>query len=109
MDATWLRLVAHTLTIGVILASIASLLIAHGKPLYWRYWRWLVVTLYLYLCWFSLLLVSVKNVALLPRDQITVILGGLELCAALVGWVWWVQTVRKSFRISWRNGARQLI
>ncbi len=106
MDATLIRLVAHTMTIGVLLASIASLLVAHGRPLYWRHWRWLVATLYLYAFWFLFLLVSVKSAALLSREHLTLILGALELCAASVGWVWWARTVRKSFRVSWRHDAR---
>ncbi len=108
METTLLRLAAHTLTIGVLLASIASLLVAHGRPLHWRYWRWLVATLYLYLLWFTLLLVSVKSVALLPREQIAAGLGATELCAATVAWIWWARTVRKSFRVYRQQEAGRL-
>ena len=100
---TLVRLAAHTMTIGLLLASLTSLMLAQGKPLHWHYWRWLAATLYIYTMWFTLLLVTVKHAALFPRAELTMVLGAMELSAAVVGWVWWVRTARASFHIAPRK------
>lgn len=103
MDTT-LRLLAHLLTIGLLLASLTSLMLARGRPLHWVHWRWLAGCLYLYTLWFTLLLVTVKNAALFPRAELTLVLGGLELAGATIGWVWWLRTVSVSFHVTRRKG-----
>lgn len=100
---TLVRLLAHVLTIGLLLASLTSLVLAHGRPLHWVHWRWLAATLYLYTLWFTLLLVTVKHAALFPRAELALALGALELAGAGLGWVWWLRTVRVSFRVTRRK------
>ncbi len=103
MDSTPLRLAAHLLTIGLLLAAICAIVLAQGKALHWRYWRLLVAVLTVWLLWFIGLAVSVRGTAMIPRETLTWTLGILELTGAVGGWLWWWLTVRASFRLTARS------
>lgn len=102
MDSQLLRLVAHLLTIALLLAIIAMLLVARGKPVDWHYWRLLTVVLSIYALWFVGLASSSYQSALVSRAALAWALGILEFSGACGGWAWWALTVRRSFAIEYR-------
>ena len=46
------------------------------------------------------LALSIRNIAILPREQIALWLGVVELGAVVLGWSWFVLTARNNFRFT---------
>lgn len=106
MDATTLRLVAHVLTIGLLLAVIGALILARGKRLNMSSWRLLCSVLALYACWFFLLSISLRDLGILKRAEMVWLLGTLEFSGAVTGWWWLTVTMRLSFRLKMHREVR---
>ncbi len=100
MESTGIRLLAHLLTLGLLLAVIGCLIMANGKPLNWRHWRLLCAVLATYAIWFFLLSISLRDTGLLKRAEMIWSLGLIELAGASAGWTWLVLSVRLSFRVA---------
>ncbi len=100
MDTTILRLLAHTAAIGLITAIMTVLLIAWYKG-------WIIRishiplalgTLLMFDFWFALLLVSIHDTALVPREILVQILAALEVGAVVLGWSWVLFMLKSNFR-----------
>lgn len=106
MDSTSLRLAAHLSTFGVITALALTLFATRGRAIYVTRWRLLFRALIVYAVWFLLLAISIRDVALIPRAQIAVLLGTVELVGSVVAWWWWLAMVRVSFQVTRRGHAQ---
>ncbi len=106
MDAMSIRLLAHILTIGFLLAVVETIIVVRRQigaerrlSLNWRYWWLLCFALLAYVAWIILLALSIRDAALIKRGEIVWLLAGTELVAAISGLVWWLATVLVSFRL----------
>lgn len=106
MDSTLLRLAAHLSTFGVITALALTLFAARGHIIYVARWRLLFRALIAYAVWFLLLAISIRNMALLPRAQIAMMLSAIELTGSALAWWWWASMIRKSFHVTGRAHAQ---
>ncbi len=104
MDSTWFRSAAYISSFGLITAFVLTLLAAHGRPLRFAPWRFLIAALILYGFFFLLLALSMKEFDWLPRLQLGWVFGALAGGGSVLGWPWLLMTMRLSFRIERRDG-----
>ncbi len=95
-----MRLVAHTAAISLITAAIFAIVVARNAV---PHWRLAVASLTFLDIWMILLALSVRNAAILPRDQLVPMLAILELGATNLAWCWFAMTVRINFRLKPRH------
>lgn len=101
----YLRLLAHAAGIGLITAIIIVLFFA------WRY-GWsirishiplAITSMLLFDFWFLFLLISLREIGVVPREVLTPLLGSLEAGCVVLGWSWFVFMLKSNFRFSLRT------
>ena len=100
MDSTILRLLAHYAAISLVTAAIFAVIVARANI---AHWRLAVAALVLLDAWLIFLALSVRSVALFPREQIVPLLAILELSAVGLGWSWFAMSLRWNFRVKPRQ------
>ncbi len=108
-SASMLRLVGHLLSLGLIGAVICALFAARGRSFDMRYWRLLSAVLGIYALWFFMLSVSIRDVELLRRGEMTWLFGFIELAGAVGGWLWFGLTMLMSFQLPARKSTKSLV
>ena len=108
MDATiYLRLLAHTLGIGLVVAMIIVLAFAlyYGWSIRISHIPLAIGALTLLCVWLLFLLLSIRDIALVPREALATLLGSLELGGFVLGWAWFIFMIKSNFRFTlrWRT------
>lgn len=102
MDITILRSLAHAAAIGLITACMVTLFLA------WRY-GWSIRISHLPLAlgmlalfdfWFLFLLLSLREIGIVPREIMVPLLAVLELGAVTLGWSWFIFAVKANFKFA---------
>ena len=104
MDATgYIRILAHLswvvwFTLLFVLAHVSE-----GRTIRITHTRIGKVAIALFIAWFCLLLLTVRGVAIMPREVIVPVLAGLELGSSILAWAWLLWCGNENFRIEFRR------
>lgn len=100
----YLRLLAHAAGIGLITAIIIVLAFAwyYGWSIRISHIPLAITSMFLFDFWFLLLLISLRDIGVIPREVLTPLLGSLEAGALILGWSWFVFMLKSNFRFSMR-------
>lgn len=104
MEATWyVRILAHLLWVSWFTLLFFLAHISEGRTIRITHTRIGKAAIALLVAWFCLLLLTVRGVAIMPREVIVPVLGGLEFGAGVLAWAWLLWCGNENFRIEFRR------
>ena len=100
------RVLAHLLAFGWFTLLLFLAHASEGRSVRITHTRVGRVAILLLGVWSALLLLTVRGVALLPRESIVPTLAALELGGWLLTWVWLILCGKENYRIEFRRNNR---
>ena len=100
MEIVYLRLLAHAAAIGLVTACMIVLALAwyYGWSIRIAHIPLALGSMALFDFWFLFLLISLREIGVVPREALAPILAALELGAVSLGWLWFGFMLRSNFR-----------
>ncbi len=100
LSATALRLLAYVLTFALLAAVINALVLARGRSFDMRHWKLLCMVIATYDLWFFMLAISIRDMELMRRGEMTWLFGAVGLGGAIGGWLWFGLTMVATFSVA---------
>ena len=102
----YVRVWAHLLGLGWFVAMFCLAHASEGRTIRISHTRIGRVAILILGVWFGLLLLTVRGVAVMPREVIVPTLAALELGGWLLTWVWLILCGKENYRIEFRRNNR---
>lgn len=109
MDSEPIRLFVYLSLAALASVCMSTVWLARNKPINWRSFphaKLALAFLALVALWLVLLALSIRDFHWLTRSDLIWPMLTLSGGASVLGWAWWILTVRVTFRIEHRNGGR---
>ena len=103
-----IRLTIYLALAGLLSACMSAIWLARNKPVHWRtipHVRLALATLGRLIVWLTLLAFSIRDFHWLTRTMLIWPMAALSGGATILGWTWFVLTVKCTFKIVHRKHA----
>lgn len=104
------RVPAHLLAVGWLVLLFFLARASEGRSVLITHTRLGMMAIVLLGAWFGLLLLTVRGVAVMPREAIVPTLAALEMGGWVLAWAWLIWCGSENYRIEFRrNGHTSLL
>ena len=103
MDLADARTFTHAALFSLCTALVIAMWLARGNVVQLRHMTLGAASLVVFGCWVFLLALSVRDNALLARDDMIPLLLACEASGTLLGWAWFVLMARSTFEVVHRR------
>jgi hypothetical protein len=101
--AMYARVLAHLLAVAWFVALFFLAHASEGRAIHITHTRVGRSAIVLLMAWFALLLLTVRGVAIMPREVIVPTLAALELGGWVLAWAWLLWCGSENFHIEFRR------